>query len=40
MDNPEKLVTYTQGTEDEEKHSKNATQYVLDNTVRKQTQMT
>jgi hypothetical protein len=34
MDNPEKLVTY--GTQDEEKQSKNTTQYVLDTTMRKQ----
>ena len=31
MDNPEKLPTY--GTQDEDKQSKNTTQYVLDNTV-------
>jgi hypothetical protein len=36
MDNPEKLTTY--GTQDEEKQSKNTTQYVLDTTMRKQTQ--
>jgi len=28
MDNPEKPATY--GTQDEEKHNKNTTQYVLD----------
>jgi hypothetical protein len=33
MNNPEKLATYS--TQDEEKQ--NTTQYVLDNTVRKQT---
>ena len=37
MDNPEKLATY--GTQDEEKQNKN-TQYVLDITIRKQTQIT
>ena len=36
MNNPEKLATYS--TQDEEKQ--NTTQYVLDNTVRKQTQVT
>ena len=36
MDNPEKLAT--QGTQDEEKQSKN-TQYVLATTIRKQTLM-
>ena len=36
-DNPEKLVT--QGTQDEEKQNKNTTQYVLDTTMRKQTQI-
>ena len=35
MDNPEKLATY--GTQDEEKQNKNATQYVLETTIRKQT---
>ena len=35
MDNQEKLATY--GTQDEEKQSKNTTQYVLDTTLRKQT---
>jgi hypothetical protein len=34
MDNPEKLATY--GTQDEEKQSKNTTQYVLDTTMSKQ----
>ena len=38
MNNPEKLAT--QGTQDEEKQSKNTTQYVLDTTMRKQTQIT
>ena len=38
MDNPEKLATY--GTRDEEKQNKNTTQYVLDTTMRKQTQVT
>jgi len=36
MDNPEKLAT--QGTQDEEK--RNTTQYALDTTMRKQTQIT
>jgi hypothetical protein len=38
MNNPEKLATY--GTEDEEKQNKNTAQYVLDTTMRKQTQIT
>jgi len=38
MDNPEKLATY--GTQDEDKQTKNTTQYVLDTTMRKQTQIT
>ena len=38
MDNPEKLAT--QGTQEEEKQSKNTTQYALDTTMRKQTQTT
>jgi hypothetical protein len=38
MDNPDKLATY--GTRDEEKQNKNTTQYVLDTTLRKQTQVT
>ena len=38
MDNTEKLAT--QGTKDEENQSKKTTQYVLDTTMRKQTQMT
>ena len=37
MDNPEKLETY--GTQDEEKQN-NTTQYVLDTTLRKHTQIT
>jgi len=38
MDNPEKLATY--GTQDEDKQNKNTTQYVLDTTIGKQTQIT
>ena len=38
MDNLEKLATY--GTQDEEKQNKNATYYVVDTTIRKQTQIT
>jgi hypothetical protein len=38
MDNPENLATY--GTQDEEKQGKYTTQYVLDTTMRKQTQIT
>ena len=38
MDIPEKLATY--GTQDEDKQSKNTTQYVLDTTIPKQTQIT
>ena len=37
MDNPEKLAAY--GTQDDEKQSKNTTQYVLDTNIRKQTQI-
>jgi hypothetical protein len=37
MDKSEKLATY--GKQDEGKQSKNTTQYVLDTTVRKQTQI-
>ena len=37
-DNPEKLTTW--GTQDEEKQKINTTQYVLDTTIRKQTQTT
>ena len=38
MDNPEKLST--QGTQDDDKQNKNTTQYALDTTIRKQTQIT
>ena len=38
MDNPEKLAT--KGTQDEENKTKNIMQYVLDTTIRKQTQIT
>ena len=38
MNNPEKLAT--QITQDENKQNKNTTQYVLDTTMRKQTQIT
>jgi len=38
MDSPEKLATY--GLQDEEIQNKNTTQYVLDTTIRKQTQIT
>ena len=38
MDNPEKLATW--GKQDEEKQNKNTTQYVLDTTIHKQTQIT
>ena len=38
MDNPEKPTTY--GTQDKEKQNKNTTQYVLDTTIHKQTQIT
>ena len=38
MDNPEKMVTY--GTQNDEKQTENTTQYVLDTTMRKQTQIT
>jgi hypothetical protein len=37
MDSPEKLAT--QGTQDGHKHIENTTQYVLDTTKRKQTQI-
>jgi len=37
MDNPEKLATL--GTQDEDKQIKNKTQYVLDTTMHKQTQI-
>ena len=38
LDNPQKLAVY--GTQDEDKQNKNTTQYVLDTTLRKQTQIT
>jgi len=38
MYNPEKLTT--QGTQEEEKQNTNTLQYVLDTTMRKQTQIT
>ena len=38
MDNPEKLAT--QSTQDDEKQDKNTAQYMLDTTIRKQTQIT
>ena len=38
MDNPEKLAI--KRTQEEEKQSKNPTQYVLDTTIRKQAQTT
>jgi hypothetical protein len=38
MDNPEKLAT--KGTQDEDKQNKNTTQYVLETTIGKQTQIT
>ena len=38
MDNPENLAA--QGTQDEETQNKNTTQYALDTTMRKQTQIT
>jgi len=38
MDNQEKLATL--GTQDEDNQIKNTTQYVLDTTIRKQTQIT
>jgi hypothetical protein len=37
MDIPEKLATL--GTQDDEKHNNNTTEYVLDTTIRKQTQI-
>ena len=41
MDKPEKLATLgTQDTRREDKQTKNTTQYVLDITIRKQTQIT
>ena len=38
MDNSEKLAKLD--TQDEDKQNKNTTQYVLDTTIRKQTQIT
>ena len=38
MDNPDKLAT--KDTQDEDEQHKSATQYVLDTTMRKQTQIT
>ena len=38
MDNAEKLTT--QGTQEEDKQNKNTTQYMLDITIPKQTQIT
>ena len=38
IDNPEKLTI--KGTQDEDKQNKNTTQYVLDTTIRKQSQIT
>ena len=38
MDNPEKLAT--QFTQDDEKQTKNTTQYMLDTAIRKQAQIT
>jgi hypothetical protein len=38
MNNPEKLAT--QGTQDRDNQNKNIAQYVLDTTMRKQTQIT
>jgi hypothetical protein len=38
MVNPEKLAIV--GTQDEDKQNKNTTQFVLDTTMRKQTQIT
>jgi hypothetical protein len=41
MDNSEKLATYwAYNIKDEDKQNKNTTQYVLDTTIRKQTQIT
>ena len=37
MDNPKKLAI--KGTQDKEKQNKNTTQYVLDTTILKQTQI-
>jgi len=38
MDNPEKLATL--GTQDEDKQNKSTTQYALDTTIHKQTEIT
>ena len=38
MNNPEKLATL--GTQDKEKQNKNTTQFVLDTTIHKRTQIT
>ena len=38
MENPKKMAT--QGTQDKDKQSNNTTQYVLDTTIHKQTQLT
>ena len=38
MDSPEKMTT--QGTQDKEKQKQTTTQYVLDTTIHKQTQIT
>ena len=38
MDNPENVATH--GTQEEEKQNKKTTQYVLDTTIHKQTQIT
>ena len=38
MDNPEKLAT--KGSQDEDKQNKNTTHYVLETTIRKQTEIT
>jgi hypothetical protein len=38
MDDPEKLATSS--TQEEDKQNRNTTQYVLDTTIRKQTQIT
>ena len=38
MDNQEKMAT--QGTQDEGKQNNNTTQYVLDTTIHKQTELT
>ena len=38
MDNPKKPAT--QGTQDEDKQNANATQYILDTTMRKQAHIT